>query len=56
MIPPLLGVFDQVAEAFRKGGGVAQSEYDTNWWGCRSRVPVVWVTMPLTDTAGQSRR
>jgi SAM-dependent methyltransferase len=49
MIPPLLGVFDQVAEAFRKGGGVAQSAYDTNWWDGMERFTAGWFENLLTQ-------
>jgi 2-polyprenyl-3-methyl-5-hydroxy-6-metoxy-1,4-benzoquinol methylase len=42
MIPTLAGVLDQVAESFRKGGGVLQSDYDDHWWDGLERFTNNW--------------
>jgi 2-polyprenyl-3-methyl-5-hydroxy-6-metoxy-1,4-benzoquinol methylase len=42
MIPPLVGVLDQVVDAFRKGGGVPQSAYDKHWWDGMERFSGIW--------------
>ena len=42
MTPRLLGVFDRVAEVFRTGGGVTQSEYHPEFWDGLERFTSGW--------------
>jgi 2-polyprenyl-3-methyl-5-hydroxy-6-metoxy-1,4-benzoquinol methylase len=42
MLPPLVGAFDRLAEAFRKGGGVPQSAFDEDLWEGMERFSAVW--------------
>ena len=42
MLPPLVGVFDRLAEAFRKGGGIPQSAFDEDLWEGMERFSAVW--------------
>ena len=42
MIPALVAVMDQVAEAFRKGGGVRQANYPSAMWGGLERFTASW--------------
>ena len=41
MLPPLVGAFDRLAEAFRKGGGVPQSAFDEDLWEGMDRFSAV---------------
>ena len=48
MIPALVAVMDQVAEAFRKGGGVRQANYPSAMWGGLERFTASWFNnLPL---------
>lgn len=49
MFPPLLGVFDQVAESFRKGGGVPPAAYGERWWDGMDRFTRGWFDNFLTE-------
>ena len=42
MIPALVAVMDQVAEAFRKGGGVRQANYPSAMWDGLERFTTSW--------------
>jgi SAM-dependent methyltransferase len=42
MIPSLVGIFDQVTESFRNGGGVPQSAYDNHLWDGMERFSNGW--------------
>jgi hypothetical protein len=42
MIPTLVAVMDQVAEAFRKGGGVRQANYPSAMWDGLERFTASW--------------
>lgn len=41
-LPALLGPLDQVARAFRDGGGVSQELYDQNLWAGMERISAGW--------------
>jgi SAM-dependent methyltransferase len=43
MIPALFGVFDQLAERFRVGGGVAQDAYSDQFWEGMERFTGGWI-------------
>jgi SAM-dependent methyltransferase len=49
MLPALIGVFDQVTEAFRRGGGVTQSAYDAHFWDGGERFTMNWFENLLTQ-------
>jgi SAM-dependent methyltransferase len=42
MLPALMAVFDQVAEAFQKGGGVRQADYPPAMWDGLERFTAGW--------------
>src|SRR5262245_44190993 len=42
MLPAQAGVFDQVVSAFRKGGGVPQSQYTDMMWDGLERLTSTW--------------
>src|SRR5262249_33234012 len=42
MIPAMVSVVDQITEAFRKGGGVHQSEYPASFWDGLERFTAGW--------------
>jgi SAM-dependent methyltransferase len=42
MLPAQAGVFDQVVSAFRKGGGVSQSQYTDMMWDGLERLTSTW--------------
>jgi 2-polyprenyl-3-methyl-5-hydroxy-6-metoxy-1,4-benzoquinol methylase len=42
MLPPLVGAFDRLAQAFHKGGGVPQSAFDEDLWEGMERFSAVW--------------
>jgi 2-polyprenyl-3-methyl-5-hydroxy-6-metoxy-1,4-benzoquinol methylase len=49
MIAGLLGVYDQVVESFKKGGGVRQSEYDDDVWDGLERFTLGWFNNHLVQ-------
>jgi 2-polyprenyl-3-methyl-5-hydroxy-6-metoxy-1,4-benzoquinol methylase len=49
ILPALVGVFDQVTEAFRRGGGVPQSAYDAHLWDGMERFSMGWFENLLTQ-------
>ncbi|HXS95872.1 MAG TPA: class I SAM-dependent methyltransferase [Candidatus Limnocylindrales bacterium] len=42
MLPPMVGVMDQLVEAFRGGGGVPQSAYAPSFWDGLERFTAGW--------------
>ena len=42
MLPALTGIFEQVLTAFRKGGGVSQSQYNEMMWEGLERFTSTW--------------
>ena len=53
MLQMMLGalpVIDQVTEAFRAGGGVAQSAYSDGWWHGMERFSATYLDNLLTST------
>ncbi len=49
MIPSLVGILDQVTEAFSKGGGVPYAAYDVNCWDGMERFTNIWFENLLTQ-------
>ena len=49
MISSLMGVIDEVTEAFRKGGGVLQSRYSSHMWDGMERFTSGWFENFLTQ-------
>ncbi len=49
LLPALVGVFDQVIECFRRGGGVPQSAYDVHFWDGAERFGMSSVENLLTQ-------
>jgi 2-polyprenyl-3-methyl-5-hydroxy-6-metoxy-1,4-benzoquinol methylase len=49
MLSSLMGVIDEVTEAFRKGGGVHQSRYDGHMWDGMERFTNGWFENFLTQ-------
>jgi 2-polyprenyl-3-methyl-5-hydroxy-6-metoxy-1,4-benzoquinol methylase len=43
MLPGAMGVFDQLVERFRAGGGVSQDQYGASWWEGMQRFSEGWV-------------
>jgi 2-polyprenyl-3-methyl-5-hydroxy-6-metoxy-1,4-benzoquinol methylase len=44
-----LGVYGQVLDAFKNGGGVHQSEYDDDWWDGLERFTIGWFNNHLVQ-------
>jgi 2-polyprenyl-3-methyl-5-hydroxy-6-metoxy-1,4-benzoquinol methylase len=42
MVPPMMGIMDPLVEAFRKGGGVHQSQYSDQFWDGMERFTMGW--------------
>jgi SAM-dependent methyltransferase len=42
MLPAMVGILDPLMKAFREGGGVPQSSYDTGFWDGLERFTGVW--------------
>jgi SAM-dependent methyltransferase len=42
MVPPMMGIMDPLVEAFRKGGGVHQSQYSDEFWDGMERFTMGW--------------
>src|SRR5260221_14335920 len=51
VMPPMAGVLDLVAQAFRAGGGVPQSAYDTALWEGMMRSHAPWFAHSLVQRA-----
>jgi SAM-dependent methyltransferase len=49
MLPAMMGVLDNVTEAFRQGGGVSQSAYDAHLWDGMERFTLNWFENLLTQ-------
>lgn len=49
MIPATAGVLEQVADAFRKGGGVQYDAYNADWWDGMERFTNIWFENLLTQ-------
>lgn len=49
MLPAMAGVLDQVAESFRRGGGVPQSAYNVHLWDGMERFTMAWFENLLTQ-------
>ncbi len=49
MMSGMTGLLDQLAEVFRKGGGVPQSAYDDNMWDGMERFTAGWFENLLTQ-------
>lgn len=48
-MPAMWGVFDQVADAFRSGGGVDLAAYGRHWWNGMERFTGTWFEHLLTQ-------
>jgi SAM-dependent methyltransferase len=49
MLPSMLGILDQLTQAFRNGGGVPQSAYDASLWDGMERFTGCWFENLLTQ-------
>ena len=49
MVPAMFEPFDQLAEAFRNGGGVQQSEFGADWWDGMQRFTAAWFESELMN-------